>query len=98
MEKFSHFRDKATGIGPFFTIPGITLQGLGAIDLLRYTVGSAVSAVIRIPLILILFGIVALIPSRPSFSYDILRPLLSLLILVAGISTWDVQVEGQRKK
>lgn len=99
MEKYSHFRDKATGIGPFFNNPGVTLQGLGAVDMVRYTFGSAISATLRIPVFLMLLGIVAVVPMNPGglISY-LLRPVLSLLLLIAGISSTDVQMEGHKKK
>lgn len=103
MEKYSHFRDKATGIGPFFGNPISNPDSPAAA--VGQAILSTVSVILRVPIILITFTLVAIINSLESifpflggFLYSAIGPLLSILLLVAGISSWDIQTEGHKKK
>lgn len=96
MEKYSHFRDKATGIGPFFANP-LNTPASTALYVAELA-ASAVSAVLRIPVIILTFAAVATASYAAPFLYASLLPLLQVLLLACGVSSWDVQTEGSKKK
>jgi len=83
MEKFSNWRDKATGVAPFLQISNQT-------NVLKAAL-TVVSVVVRVPLLLILTHFLVILPNAPQFVF-------SSILYVLGVFSWDVQVTGVKKK
>lgn len=83
MEKFSNWRDKATGVAPF-------LQISNQANVFK-AILTVVSFVVRVPLLLILTHFLVVFPTVPQI-------LLSLILYVLGVFSWDVQITGVKKK
>ena len=91
MEKFSNWRDKATGVAPF-------LQISDQQSVLK-TVITVVLLPIRLPLLLI-FSLVYILCRFliPQATQSLQRYLLWIVLILLGVIHWDVQVSGVKKK
>ncbi|KAK9246853.1 hypothetical protein V1506DRAFT_533954 [Lipomyces tetrasporus] len=104
MEKFSHWRDKGTGIAPFLphlsstfaTTAGVSSDAPIVLRLANILL-AVLSSIVKIPLVLAIgalhFGIIS--PIFPS--YRVRRVSSRLLLTVIGIWYWNVGVEGARR-
>lgn len=87
MEKFSKYRDEATGIAPFLPISRI--QDNQVVHVLKKVVG-----VLKLPIILVLLLIHGLLvqwisPAR--------QPFLKLILQVMGLLTWNISSEDKKR-
>ncbi|KAA8912141.1 hypothetical protein TRICI_003606 [Trichomonascus ciferrii] len=87
MEKFSKYRDEATGIAPYLPISRI--QDNQVVHVLKHVVG-----ILKLPIIFVLLLIHGLVvqwipPARQSF--------LKLILLVMGLHAWNVSSEDKKR-